>query len=542
MSLEGHLILSELTGDRESASGTLALQLEARGERGEEIAFDGLFLDLTCRVARTGERLAIEPLAGEARLRRGEFAGGYVLSSPAIPLIAAESRVAYDLATGGLEHRITLAPFTATLHGMEAGEEVETARLAVERLELEGASVAEARLHLQGAQLVLPAYAFALENIEAEGVYTPASSRIDLKVARLEHLAEPPFLAPLGAQMTAALDEERLTFQIDAFHPLGALKLALEGDYDLGRREGSARLALEPVRFAKGYPQPADLFPIARGLVDAVEGTITLEGAVVWHDGGIEPDLRLGVKDLSAMIGETRLYNMQAALTLDGLTPPTTPPGQRLEGVVTTAGLDPMPFEASLRLDADGALVIEDARIDVAGGRLTTANARLDPTQRGGRLVIGVDSVDLAQITQIIDLEGLSGSGQLSGTIPIAVDGSRIEVKGGALAAAGSGVVRYGGSEVEQALGAREDTVGLMMQALRDFHYEELTLALDKDFAGDGTILVHMTGSNPAVLEGYPFVFNISLSSNFDRLAALLREGLATAEAALKFGIEGVVP
>ena len=81
-----------------------------------------------------------------------------------------------------------------------------------------------------------------------------------------------------------------------------------------------------------------------------------------------------------------------------------------------------------------------------------------------------------------------------------------------------------------------------MIQALSDFHYEELTLALDKEFSGDGTVLVHMKGSNPAVLEGYPFVFNINFSSNFDRLAALIRNALATAESALKLGIEGVNP
>ncbi|MEE9301232.1 MAG: YdbH domain-containing protein, partial [Alphaproteobacteria bacterium] len=542
MSLEGHLVLGELTGDRESASGTLALQFEARGEVSEDIAFDGFFLDLTCRVERTGERLAIEPLEGEARLRRGELAGGYVLSSPAVPLIAAESRVAYDLATGGLEHRITLAPFTARIHKMEAGEEVETARLGVERLELEGASVEETRLHLQGARLVLPAYAFALENIEAEGAYTPASSRIDLKVARLEHLAEPPFLTPLGAQMTAAFGEERLTFRIEVFEPLGALKLTLEGDHDLGLREGSARLALEPIRFAKGYPQPADLFPIARGLVDAVEGTITLEGAIAWRDGELEPDLRLGVEDLNATIGETRLYNVQAALTLDGLTPPTTPPGQRISGLLTSSDLEPMPIEVRFRLQPDGVLLIEEAELGFAGGRLTTVGARLEPTAREGRLVIDVASIDLARLIELIDLEGLSGTGRLSGTVPVAFVKNGIEVRGGRLAAAGPGVLRYAGSEVEQVLEAREDTVGLMIQALSDFHYEELTLALDKEFSGDGTVLVHMKGSNPAVLEGYPFVFNINFSSNFDRLAALIRDALATAESALKLGIEGVNP
>ena len=171
-------------------------------------------------------------------------------------------------------------------------------------------------------------------------------------------------------------------------------------------------------------------------LVDAVEGTITLEGAIAWRDGELEPDLRLGVEDLNATIGETRLYNVQAALTLDGLTPPTTPPGQRISGLLTSSDLEPMPIEVRFRLQPDGVLLIEEAELGFAGGRLTTVGARLEPTAREGRLVIDVASIDLARLIELIDLEGLSGTGRLSGTVPVA----------------GPGVLRYAGSEVEQLL------------------------------------------------------------------------------------------
>ena len=51
---------------------------------------------------------------------------------------------------------------------------------------------------------------------------------------------------------------------------------------------------------------------------------------------------------------------------------------------------------------------------------------------------------------------------------------------------------------------------------------------------------VYLKGANPAVLEGYPFVFNINLESNFDRLADLLRQGIDIADTALQFGAEGL--
>ena len=107
-----------------------------------------------------------------------------------------------------------------------------------------------------------------------------------------------------------------------------------------------------------------------------------------------------------------------------------------------------------------------------------------------------------------------------------------VGVVGGALASRGPGVLRYSGQGLPERLAAREDTVGLALQALSDFRYERLAISVDKALAGPGSAILRVEGANPAVLEGYPFVFNIDLSTDFNRLVALILEGLGQSQAA----------
>jgi hypothetical protein len=73
-----------------------------------------------------------------------------------------------------------------------------------------------------------------------------------------------------------------------------------------------------------------------------------------------------------------------------------------------------------------------------------------------------------------------------------------------------------------------------MLEALTDFHYETLALEIEKRATGEGTILLHLKGNNPAVMAGRPFVFNIGLESNFDRLADYALLALSSAQNVLR--------
>ncbi len=69
------------------------------------------------------------------------------------------------------------------------------------------------------------------------------------------------------------------------------------------------------------------------------------------------------------------------------------------------------------------------------------------------------------------------------------------------------------------------EQVDLMMQALRDFRYENLSLEIVKPESGEAMLKLSMLGRNPAVLDGYPFQFNITLSGDLEPLLEALARG-----------------
>jgi hypothetical protein len=113
-----------------------------------------------------------------------------------------------------------------------------------------------------------------------------------------------------------------------------------------------------------------------------------------------------------------------------------------------------------------------------------------------------------------------------------------VTIQDGRLRATGPGVLRYAGDKLPEAItglqGEAGEAIRLARQALTDFRYNELTLTIDRAADGQGALLIHLAGSNPAVLDNHPFVLNIRLEANFDRLALLLLDGYAAAEGLLR--------
>ncbi|MGA0394791.1 MAG: intermembrane phospholipid transport protein YdbH family protein, partial [Rhodospirillales bacterium] len=135
--------------------------------------------------------------------------------------------------------------------------------------------------------------------------------------------------------------------------------------------------------------------------------------------------------------------------------------------------------------------------------------------------IINIKGVDLAAIFTAAGVDGVSGTGRLNGAIPVRMTGKTITITNGRLATAKPGVLKINSETVNQTLARGGPEVVLMLSALRDFYYEKLTLKIEKKPDGEGNLLLHTRGHNPAVRNGQPFIINLNLTGNVDRLAAL---------------------
>jgi hypothetical protein len=540
--IDGEARLTEFAGTLDSAGGDLNIRATAAGRPSDRISFARVGLDLAGRVGLDAEIARFGQVAGEVQLLKLALGDGITIPQPVnIDLQGQASWAELNTATGAERHSVTLAPFAFDIALPRADDTDITARLSAATVLAQGSFPDTEKLRINGGRVLLPAYGLSAEHVAGDIGWEAELYAAELTVARLMHTAEPAYFAPVGARLEGKLSNEKAAFVISVFDPLGDINLAATGQHDVGAGSGAAKFTLDPLQFAPGVLDLSDLFPVARGRFDKVTGRAAIEGRMAWSENGLEPDVLINLKDVSGTAAGVDLTALNSRLRIIALDPLTTPPGQLLHLVVTGPRAQQVPVDAAFQLRTDGILAIEGASATAMGGELTTANALFDAAKRKGAMDLEMASVSLAELMAILGIEGLSGTGQLSGVMPLSLADGKLAVTGGALKAEGPGVVRYTSAKVDQILGDRQDTVGLAARALADFHYEELSLGLEKEYSGEGSVRIYLKGANPAVLEGYPFVFNINLESNFDRLAELLRQGIDIADTALQLGAEGLV-
>jgi len=268
--------------------------------------------------------------------------------------------------------------------------------------------------------------------------------------------------------------------------------------------------------------QPADLAPVLKGIVSRATGRVEARGEIGWEGSESRVGLDLELRDLSITTPWGRLEQLNATLRLEGPPGLSSPPGQRLRFGRAVLGVDLSDGRAEYQLQPDGTLDLQAAEWGFAGGVVRT-HGKLDLAAEEQSLVLEVEGVDLAQLLAFVNLDGLSGSGEIRGQIPVARRGPAIEIRDARLEATeAGGVLRY-----RPGVGAQGLTgagLELLMGALDDFHYERLQLVVNGDALGEVMLALALYGSNPEFKGGRPVDYNLSVTA---RLADLVRTGAA---------------
>jgi hypothetical protein len=320
----------------------------------------------------------------------------------------------------------------------------------------------------------------------------------------------------------------------------GQPSLRVRGQHSLETGQGNGEILEARLRFAPGVLQPGDFNPAISKTIDNVFAAISLQGPITWNENGaLAPNLELKIDNLAATTANFELFDAGATIQLIGAPAFETPPGQRFTGRVRVGRLDPVPLDISFQLlpgqaDTGPRVIIEELTALLAEGRLKTDPFTLLPPSIDTDITLRVEGADLARAIAALDGAGIGGTGRVSGEIPMTVRGNQISIAGGRLANDGPGEIFYDIAAVPQTLIDRDDTVSLVLRELSNFSYDTLQVEMDKALDGPGSLRVHLAGANPDVLDSHPFIFNITLESNFDRLAALVLEGLTTSQGLLR--------
>lgn len=515
----------EGTGDLTAELGATRIETLGIGAAAIGLAADFHWVDHRLDVRQRGDGSASVASLGLGKVAR--------VPKPFVVLLN-DGELTLDVTPDGLalSHAITIRPEPMTVALPRPDAAPLALRAGAATIRLEGGSQPgipyRGGLTLNRGRFAIPGQALSAEAVSASIAFPapPGEPLAKFTVGRFLHTATPAYFVPLWVDGEIARQEDTLVLKAAGAGADGGLRFSLRGKHRFADGRGTLRVHVPETTFRKDALQPAHLSPLLRDIGDAT-GRIGASADFAWGPDGIESEGTLDMADVSFMTDAVTVEGLDSHISLDGLLPPSTQPGQE----ITVRRIDPaLPLDdVAIRFQVEPAelprLRLEEARARFAGGRLSVAEAVLDPSRTHHDLSVGVDGIDLALLLNLVKVEDVSATGRLTGTIPIVITDGGVAINNGQLASEGPGILRVQSEAAAAALGAAGEQVVLMLSALEDFHYDALSGTLDMGTDGDAAIMIRMQGHNPAVLEGYPFAFNIGLSGNLGELLVALRQG-----------------
>ncbi len=500
---------------------------------------------LTLAITNRGLEMGGEPLA----MGGSPATGGLRIDA----LTLRDAHLLLNTAAGPIEATVStvLAPtvgdiqstaFSATVTGPLGGVR-RKANIAIQKLAIELPPAGGVQVMLQQATLTVDGLPWSVQGAGGQIAWQADKTTSQLTIGQLTNLQKPMLVIPLSLITTATLVGSHLDFSLQA-KAIGksGLTMQAKGVYDQASQSGTANVTAGPIGFHRGALQPGDLFPAFGNQIEDVDGSLALSGILRWKGTAVSSDLVATLKQLAFATSAAQVQNLNGTIKITKLWPVATAAGQTLTATIVAAGLPPADLSLTGQLDPKPALKLDQLAFNFAGGKIAAAPFTVDPAAPEIGTTMQVAGVDLSEITKLLSLDGLSGTGKLDGPIPFLLKNGKVEIKGGRLSAREPGVLNYRPSKLPDALASAGGSVELALQALSDFHYDILTLALDKSSAGDGTVLLQLEGQNPAVMSGQVFHFNIRIDSNFDRLADIALASLRSAEELLRRAARRVTP
>ena len=380
------------------------------------------------------------------------------------------------------------------------------------------------------------------------------SFSLDEEVMRASIRAEKTLVSqhrdlPLVAPVLAAVDFDLVGRQATFDYVLTTLSRrrigAGAGVHNVATSRGQSRLVLDPLEFAPGAMQPAALLPVLKGFVrDATGGAAGIVDFSWTRGGGIAASADIEVKTMT-FSGPTRIVNetkgLNGNIQFKDLWPLTTAGPQTL--TVEGADLDALKLEKgeiTFELRGDEKLRVDEAVFPWFGGALGVDGAVM--ALSGGEAVtpLRADRIDLKQILEFADFEGLSGEGVLSGVLPLVVRDGRARIENGVLRSDSPGALRYRG-RAGDAAAASGAQAKMAFDLLRDLQFDSLIATINGPLDGTLQFQIEMNGTGAIEFNNQdarvPVKYNISLEAALLELlyqANLIRKP----ELQLQLGIE----
>lgn len=321
---------------------------------------------------------------------------------------------------------------------------------------------------------------------------------IDATQLRMTEYGAAAKVAPIFANGSMTLADNVARFTYNALSEGGAALGAGSGEHNIKTASGTAAFKFNRLTFMPNGLQPDGLAPVLKGIIGLTQGAAEGDAGFSWSPEGIESQATLSFDDITFRgpgLTVTKTAGVNGEIAFSSLWPVATDGAQ----TITVSGVDFGALqledgEIIFDMPGDDTLLVERAIFPWFGGQIGVRGATATFTGGYARAPLRVESVDLKQILEFVDVEGLSGAGTLNGELPIIVENSRASFIGGRLTAEGPGRISYVGKAGAAAAEAGGDAQ-IAFDVLRDLRYEKLSVLIDGPLDGRLDFRINFEGT-----------------------------------------------
>ena len=343
---------------------------------------------------------------------------------------------------------------------------------------------------------------------------------VDASQIRMTEYGDNAKVAPIFASGTMALSGDIATFAYKAFSENDTALGEGVGEHNIKTATGSAVFAFNRLEFAPGGLQPDRLAPVLKGIIGLTQGAAEGTARFSWAPGGINSQADLSIDNLTFRgpgLTVTRTVGVNGDIAFASLWPVATDGAQTVTvGGVDFGALQLEDGEIVFDMPGDDTLLVERAIFPWFGGQIGVRDAKATFTGGNALAALRVESVDLKQVLEFVEVEGLSGAGTLNGELPLVVENSRASFVGGRLSAEGPGRISYVGKAGAAAAAAGGDAQ-IAFDVLRDLQYEKLSVLIDGPLDGRLAFRINFEGTGEVSVSGaqgrVPVNYNINLDA-----------------------------
>ena len=280
--------------------------------------------------------------------------------------------------------------------------------------------------------------------------------------------------------------------------------LRLAGTHELLRGCGKATLSSQQSLAVLGklmQPRPQALLPL-----DFQAGNAEARFTLDWCSGAnsrFDAKGTLQVRDATLGWERARVEAVQSTLRLDGLHPVQG----RIQLAAQRGELATGTPLADLNVDlalAARMLTVHALSVKLLGGSVHSEALSLPWPPSEQAFPLEMRQIDLGQLLALFNTQGLSGSGQVGGVLPLTYRDGGLEIHDGQVNSLGAGTIKYA------PVLSIPDNPGLLV--LRNFQFRQLGMHVW--YTSDGTYRTQATmeGNNPDFYNGYPIRFGLNIN------------------------------